>query len=771
MRRTLSYRDRLVLSSCVAAGLALAAPGMVGDARAQAPGPESFVKPPETPLELWELADYLVRTGQVQHAVPYLNKFMASQPDDATLLEIRDRYGAGSVLRLDDHPETRALAGPLSDMLAAAARRNATRAERIERFIAALTRSRDEQAYAVERLREAGPYAVPFLVQALDRPNIPPGDRALIAYNLGRLDRSAVPALLAVLDSSDPRLAADAALALGAIGDVRAVPLLTYHAAPAARSPIARAARRAVADLTGRPFEKQPRSPVRVLADEARRYHLHLVRFPGDRVVVWQWDEAEKLPVPREVSRSEAEAFFGQRLAHEALRLDPADRAAQVVLLSQALEKAVERAGFAALLQGDPTGTFTTALAAGPDVLGQVVRTALADGKMDLAAAAVTALGQVADRELAASGGARVNPLIEALSAPGRRVQFAAARALVLLEPRRPFAGSSRVVPILARFVSNEAAPRAVVIDGNAARGGQLVGFLRELGYDPRLAATGREGFLAAAERADVELILVDSHMTEGTWRLLDTLANLRSDARTAGIPLYIVGTLSQQAALDSTMVNYPGVKFLVTPTSATLLEQQLGGRPADLTDAERSGYAQEAAVLLAQIASRPGSPFESDLVRAQDGLTIGLNVPTTSVAASSAMGDVPSAEAQRGLADVALDPSKDPRARLVAAAQLTRSLQRFGPLVTADQEARFVAALDQEADPALRAALSTIVGALRPTPALVGRRLQQFNALTVPLNPEQANPAPDAAPSPAAPEAPTPAPAEAATPPADANP
>ena len=69
---------------------------------------------------------------------------------------------------------------------------------------------------------------MPFLVEALQHPEITPEKRALLARNMGRLDRTAVPPLLAVLDSSDPRLAADAATALGAIGDPRAVPFLTY---------------------------------------------------------------------------------------------------------------------------------------------------------------------------------------------------------------------------------------------------------------------------------------------------------------------------------------------------------------------------------------------------------------------------------------------------------------------------------------------------------------------------------------------------------------
>src|SRR5690606_8331904 len=107
--------------------------------------------------------------------------------------------GVGSILRLQDHPATSPFARPIADRLAQATRRTATRPERIERSVAALTKSTDEQDYAVERLREAGSYAVPALVQALRDPGLSADDRATIVRNMGRLDRSAVPALIAAL--------------------------------------------------------------------------------------------------------------------------------------------------------------------------------------------------------------------------------------------------------------------------------------------------------------------------------------------------------------------------------------------------------------------------------------------------------------------------------------------------------------------------------------------------------------------------------------------
>ena len=279
------------------------------------------------------------------------------------------------------------------------------------------------------------------------------------------------------------------------IGDVQAVAHLTFPAAfRATPEPVRAAVQAAIARLTGQPFSTQPRSPVQVLTDAAWSYHRHKVEFRETIPLSFgPWDQGRKVPVSREVPRTEAEAIFGLRFAREALELSPDDRAAQVAQLSLTLEKAIERVGFTSFLDRDQA-TFTAAIAKGPLILSDVLRTAITDGKTDLAAACATALGRAIDRTVLARSG-RPHPLVEALYSPGRRVQFAAARAIVALAPTEPFPGVSRVVPTLARFLSNQALPRAVVIDGNPNRGSQLAGFLINLGYDSGARvnpATGR---------------------------------------------------------------------------------------------------------------------------------------------------------------------------------------------------------------------------------------------------------------------------------------
>src|SRR5277367_2616455 len=103
--------------------LALVATGASTTAVAQPPGPELFAKDPRTPIELWDAIDYLLRTNQGKKALPFLDKFIKSKPDDATLIAIRNRFGPASVLQLNDHDATRPFAQSMAEAMVAAARK------------------------------------------------------------------------------------------------------------------------------------------------------------------------------------------------------------------------------------------------------------------------------------------------------------------------------------------------------------------------------------------------------------------------------------------------------------------------------------------------------------------------------------------------------------------------------------------------------------------------------------------------------------------------
>ena len=676
-----------------------------------------FAVAPSTPLEQWSAADYLIRAGRTADAIPYLNQFLGSNPSDATILAVRDRFGLGSILRLQDDPRTRPAVQPMLHRIGKALRGRAQDPARNDQAIDLLTRSPAEQEVGIERLRAAGPYAVPALLRRLEAPETSSEDRALILSNMTRLDRSAVPPLIAALDAEDAGLVADVATILGRVRDRRAIPALTYLAAlPDAPASARDAARSAIERITGRDFEGQPDPPDRLLADQAWSYHRGTMGFPSGNVELWTWrDDA---PVAEAIPSAVAALRLGRRLAEEALSLDPENPHAQAALLSLKLDEVIDSEGPEAVIQDDPNGVFSKAVASKPAILGRVLRSAVADGRSALASVAANAL---ANAQVAPGDPARLRPLVEALGSTDRRVQLAAASALLGLEADGPLPGRVEIVPILARFVSATERPEAVVVDGSTAGANQVARLLRLAGFEPRVAVSGPEGFRIAADSAAVEFLVVEPTTLQGPWGWSDLLTNLRADSRTAGLPVFLIGPKSRNDRLAASLSSYSNTSTIVATDDPRSFRVQLdraledmGARP--LSPQEREFGAREAAALLARIARQPESRYETDLAGVEPSLTGALRNPPAAAGVATALGGTPAGGAQRSLASVLLDPSATVEVRREAGESLARSIHRFGPLLASSQASHLREASTSEPDPDLRAIMATALDALRPS-------------------------------------------------------
>ncbi len=338
-----------------------------------------------------------------------------------------------------------------------------------------------------------------------------------------------MPAIIGMLDSKNLGLAEAAASALGSIGDFRALPSLLIPASvPGVDPSVQSAARAAVAKLSGRPFGSQVKTPLETLTNEAWSYHRGERTFPGEQVELWSWKEGRGLE--SEVApAAKAQESLGLKFARAALELSPKDRSAQIVYVSLLLEQS--------LASGRETPP-AEALSASPSVLADVLSAAIADQKSQFGAAAASLLGKATDVTALEQEG-KDSPLVKALWAPDRKIQFAAARQIVLLNPKNAFPGSSLIVPVLTRFIAGQKSAKAVVIDSSINRANTLSYPLRKLGFDTVVAETGPRGFTEAAKSADVEIIFVEPSLIDQTWRVADLLSNLRGDARTGACPWF----------------------------------------------------------------------------------------------------------------------------------------------------------------------------------------------------------------------------------------
>lgn len=692
---------------------------------------------PKTPEDLLEATQLMVDIARPDLAKVYFDKLLTFDLDDAALLALRDRFGAGTLLRLAAVPELADGARKLIDRSNTAAMKRANDPARVSDLLRRLEGPREQQAVAEVELQSLGVHAVPTLLQILADDMLKDlHENAMV--NLVRAGDPAVPMLVAALDASSPMFRANVITVLGHIRSQRAAPYLWYSATSGNEQPSVRSAAR---QALGRIYNTNEAGVERLagqgmaakLLKLAREHYRREVPWPdanGD-VTVWTWRDDTRTVEPRHVSTVQASDAAGLIFARQALALAPERADVQTLYLSLALAADLDREGIHKPLPTGPGTAHDLALSVGADVVAQVLSEALASGRASTAIAALKVLEQVGTTSQVV-GPAGKKPMVAALDYPDPAVQFAAASAILQLDPQQSFRGSTRVVEVLKRAVGASGKPHAVVGEIVPERGAQIGGFLRELGFEPVVCLTGRDAFEAAASRADVGLIVLHPGIIR--WALTDTLANLRADSRTAGIPIVLHSPERVLSKLNAQTRNFRQVSLITLAQSTEDFELQLKAMLAQArtpVQTPEQQAAQRVAALgwLAHIAQGRRTKI-FDLSGSESVLSEALLDAQLAPTALETLGELASREAQARIADVALDPQAAADLRAQAALKLSFHIQRFGLLLpNAKIEALHEVWRDGGTPAELRTALGGTIGSLKPNATLVGKRLREFPA------------------------------------------
>src|SRR5262249_55563461 len=153
----------------------------------------------------WKAMRFEIGVGKFALAAEDLKEFLAKKPTDEELLQIEQEEGMSPFLELLNIPELREDGQRLLEQVTAVVKKHRGDPERLRKFIKNLSASSEERDYALGELRKAGPLAVPFLLETLQRSDSPL-ERATILSAMVSLDASIVPPVLAALDAPDPTL-------------------------------------------------------------------------------------------------------------------------------------------------------------------------------------------------------------------------------------------------------------------------------------------------------------------------------------------------------------------------------------------------------------------------------------------------------------------------------------------------------------------------------------------------------------------------------------
>ena len=694
---------------------------------------------PKTPEEVFEGVLILVDLGRPDAARPYLERFLKDEPSSELILQLREQHGPAAFLKLSNIKELQPLSTRLLEMSNAAFKRYANDPQRLQGLIKDLGGNADEQAVAVDELSRAGEIVVPTLLAALKSPAAE-RIRDELVYTIVRMGNRAVPPLLAAVASPDPEIQSYAIKALGYIGSSEAIPYLWYPAiAPEAASEVRATARLALTRLIHGPGRTEVGSlPLTGVVTQLRKAALNYLdpAYPWPRdeqgqVPFWTWDTAAENIRLVHVTPQVASSVAGMRFARQALALNPADRDIHVMYLTLALANEVYAAGWKYPLPSGPGTAHDLALAAGEDVVTRVVADALEQARPAAVLAGLKVLGQIGSPRLLISTDGRRSPVLAALEYPDHRIQFAAASTVMQIDPTTRFRGSGRVVQVFARALADagEGARSTMVIDANSSRGQTVIGMLGDLGYQGVLATTGRDGFTAATERPDLNAILIHANVIR--WDLGETLANLRADSRTAGIPILVLGSPEIRPRIETYLRRFKLLTLIDEPLDTAQLESQFVPYLAalhtpPLSPEERQGQASAAAYWLAHIGTGKRSTI-FDLKIAEPSLTVSLDNPELAQNALLALGATDSRTSQMRLAEVVTGTSFDLPVRETAALQLAFHIQKHGLMIGEDDVKAIHKLWSSPQDPSFGTALGSVIGSLAPDRELVGQRLRAY--------------------------------------------
>jgi hypothetical protein len=296
-------------------------------------------------------------------------------------------------------------------------------------------------------------------------------------------------------------------------------------------------------------------------------------------------------------------------------------------------------------------------------------------------------LGQIgtAKELLYQSGGPA--PLVLAVQSPNRRLRMAALQAIVRLQPSKPFAGSSYVLPALGFFAGSSGSRHALVAAPSLVEARELAGMLVAAGYETDTFTNGRELVLAAAQSPDYELALIDVAIDHPTIEIL--LQQLRHDARTASLRVGLIARSGHFDEVERLEGLNPLTKGFSRPHDNKAFRWQLD-QLATLAPQEFVGFearqrqAAEAFDLLAELGRSSRKLY--DLRSVQPQVIAAVYNPKLAAKAVGVLADINSAESQQTLVEVASRFTLPLALRQAAAKAFRQNTQRHGILLTTEQ-------------------------------------------------------------------------------------
>jgi HEAT repeat protein len=398
--------------------------------------------------------------GRFDLAQGFGQRLLDSKPDPLLLLELSEENPRGYELLLKvqaDNDQLREIAEGILKVIEEGRYLRRTDPKIILAEIARLNTTIRGKIAAQERLKNAGEYAVPFLLSVLEDSSRRE-EFANIVQTLPMLGRSAIRPLTAALQTPHAAVKAEIIEALGAIGYFEPLPYLKYTAEKEESSPLREAALAAIARIDSSAQQIPAAELFFQLAE--KYYNREDSVAPSSEFSfanIWFWDAEQQMLSRVEVSREYFYELMAMRCCEWALKADAGLGKAIGLWLAAYFRAESYGIPMPAYFGEGHASAMTYAVTAGPEYLMQALSRALKNREAYVALQVVEALAVNAGSQALLTRIGLEMPLADALQFEDPRVRYSAAIALGQAGPVEGFAGNELIVPILVEALLKKA--------------------------------------------------------------------------------------------------------------------------------------------------------------------------------------------------------------------------------------------------------------------------------------------------------------------------
>lgn len=650
------------------------------------------------------------------------------EPQDLLLLAESDRYANSyrNLSMMQANTPLAELAAAILKLVEEGRFQRRTDTVAIVREVKRLSGTTRGRMLAIERLKDSGEWAVPVMINVL-RDTSRSDEVSLIRWALPQIGRPAVNPLVVVLQKN-PALNIQVIVldALGKIGYRSALPYIKEILENSQSSPELKAvAQEAYAAIVGNDTGTAFFNAADLFYGLAEDYYNEVPSLAPlaneENANIWFWQDKEGL-YKEQVPRGAFNELMAMRACEDAIRLEPA--MADAIALWQSAFFRLEAQGFAqpAYFGEHHADAATYALTAGPEYLQRTLARALDNRNRPVALAAIQALRRNSGQQSLLFVVGQRQPLIEALNYPDREIRFSAALTIGASLPAKPFEKSEFVVPIIGEALRQQGQRCAIVIDNDQNRRNNLVAQLRTT--EKFAQVVSGDNFNIALEQAQdfpsIDIVILDAAL--GLSGIQDTLKLMQGDYRLAFCPTLVISNTLASHEVDGIKAQSPFVDVVLADSASAEMLQDANAileRNQARAFAQELGdkYAADAAEVLLSLAVTDNRILPP--VQALKALLPAIRDtrPVIQQAVLQTLARLDSTDAQRAIADFALDDKVELNTRLLALNCLAISAKSHGQLLLMDH-------ID---------ALYAIVGATDQDPQLRNLAAQAYGALNLP--------------------------------------